>query len=179
VTASALTIVGRVRRPHGIRGELVVEATTDVPDAVFASGHRVFVGTRDGTLAPDGRTLTVEASRPFQEGWLVRFAGIADRTAAEGWRDRTLLVPRDELPPPGEGEVLLDALVGMRVTLVDGSPVGEVVDFYEVPQGLVLEVRHADGREGTALIPFIDAIVTAVDVERRVVTIDPPDGLLE
>ena len=178
MTAPALTIVGRVRRPHGIRGELVVEATTDAPDAVFASGRRVFVGARDGTPAPDGRTLTVETCRPFQEGWLVRFAGISDRTAAETWRDRTLLVPREELPPPEEGEVLLDDLVGMQVALVDGTPVGEVVDFYELPQGLMLEVRRAGGEE-VALIPFIDAIVTEVDAELGVVTIDPPDGLLE
>jgi len=96
VAAPELTIVGRVRRAHGIHGELVIEPLTDVPDAVFAAGRRVFAGTVDGDPAPDGRALVVEESRPFKGGgWIVAFDGIADRNEAERWRERYVLAPNE------------------------------------------------------------------------------------
>src|SRR5438046_1164975 len=84
--------IRRGRRAHGIHGELVMEPLTDVPDAVFAPGRRVFAGTVDGAPAPDGRALIVEESRPFKGGgWIIAFHGIADRNEAERWRERYVL----------------------------------------------------------------------------------------
>ena len=98
MTSPAFIIVGRVRKAHGIRGEVVVEPITDVPDAIFASGHRVFAGTASGDIAPNRAQLHVESSRPFSDGYLIAFAEVPDRNAAETWRGRYLLVPADELP---------------------------------------------------------------------------------
>jgi len=174
-----LLAVGRVRRAHGIRGEVVVEALTDEPGAVFAPGRRVFAGTTSGKPARDELQLHVEHASPFKGGFIVRFREIIDRSAAETWRDRYLLVPSSELPPPDEDEVYLHDLPGMQVVRTTGEPVGEVVEVYELPQGLVLELRHAPPREGTVLIPFDEHTVTAVDPDARVITIDPLDGLLD
>ena len=93
-------MIGRVRRAHGIRGELVVETLTDAPDAIFAPGRRVFAGTREGDLSPDRRELRVLRSSPFKGGLIVAFEGIDDRTTAEQWRDRHLLVPDDRSERP-------------------------------------------------------------------------------
>ena len=115
MAAPELTIVGRVRRAHGIHGELVIEPLTDVPDAVFAPGRRVFAGTADGDPSPDGRTLVVEESRPFKGGgWIVAFGGIADRNEAERWRQRYVLAPKSELTPVAAHEVYLHDLFGMH-----------------------------------------------------------------
>src|SRR5512147_2433231 len=103
-------IVGRVRRAHGIRGEVVVEIMTDAPDAVFASGARLFGGTVDGDLRPNAPQLHVAASRPFKEALLVAFDEIEDRNAADLWRDRYLLVPVNELEPLGDDEIFLHDL---------------------------------------------------------------------
>ena len=65
MTQPEYAIIGRVRTAHGIRGELVVEPITDAPDAVFASGRRVFAGTVAGDLARGAPTLTVGRARPF------------------------------------------------------------------------------------------------------------------
>jgi len=178
VTAPDLTIVGRVRRAHGIHGELVIEPLTDAPDAVFAAGRRVFAGTADGNPAPDKRELVVEESRPFKGGgWIVAFVGIADRNEAERWRERYLLAPVAELEPLAEGEVYLHDLPGLRVVL-DGSGelVGEVTDVYELPHGVMLDVRRENG---SVLIPFRPEVVTKVDIGERRLVIAPPDGLLE
>jgi 16S rRNA processing protein RimM len=178
VAAPELTLVGRVRRAHGIHGELVIEPLTDVPDAVFAPGRRVFAGTTDGDPAPDGRTLVVEESRPFKGGgWIVAFDGIADRTEAERWRERYVLARKDELTPVAEHEVYLHDLLGLSVVRAGSlEPVGDVIDVYELPQGIMLDVRRP---KGTVLIPFRPEVVTQVDVAGRRLIIDPPEGLIE
>ena len=178
MAAPALTIVGRVRRAHGIRGELVIEPLTDAPDAVFAPGRRVFAGTVDGDPAPDRRELIVEESRPFKGGgWIVAFAGLDDRNAAELWRQRYLLAPVDELEPAAEDEVYVHDLLGMTVVHANSlEEVGEVTDVYEVPQGLMLDVKRPSG---SVLIPFRSEVVTGIDHALRRLLIDPPEGLLD
>ena len=171
-----LITVGRIRRPHGIRGEVVVDLLTDAPDVLFASGRRVLVGGASGRPDPAGAILNIETSRPFKDSWLIKAREIADRNAAELWRDRYLLLPQDELPPPGDDELYIHDLIGMRVQEVSGAPVGTVSEVYELPQGLMLEIA---GERHGALIPFSDEVVTAVDAAERVITIDPPLGLLE
>jgi 16S rRNA processing protein RimM len=177
VTSPGYAIVGRVRNAHGIRGELVVEAITDAPDAVFASGRRVYAGTVDGELARGAPTLTVGVARPFKEGWIVAFDEIRDRNAAELWRERYLLLPLGELTPPAEDEVYYHELIGMRVERADGALVGQVEGIYELPQGLMLEVRPP-GRP-TVILPYRPEVVTGVDVARKIVTVDPPEGMLD
>ena len=169
--------VGRVRRAHGIRGELVVELLTDEPDAIFASGRRVFAGDRRGDLARDAQELRVLRATPFKGGLIVAFEGIPDKTAADTWRDRYLLVPASEVSPPGEDELFIHELVGMRVVRTSGEDVGEIVEVFELPQGLVVDVRRPNG--ATVMLPFDDNTVTSMDPEARVVTVDPVEGLLD
>ena len=175
-TREDLVIVGRVRRPHGVRGEVLIELLTDEPDAVYASGRRVFGGTAEGPMDDEAPALTVVETRPFKDGLLVRFEEIPDRTQAELWNGRLLLVPEDELTPLDEGEVYQHELKGMTVELSSGEVVGTVADVFEVPQGLLLDVAR---ERGSVLVPFSGEIILEVDRNRRVVRIDPPVGLLE
>lgn len=174
--------VARVRRPHGVRGELAVEALTDEPDAILAPGRRVFQGTHEGGLWLDPKTgapreLHVTGLRPVKDGWLLTLAEIADRTEAERWNGRQLLVPVGELSEPDEGEVFAHELVGM--TLVDatnGETLGEVIEFYDLPQGLLLEFR---GPRGVHSVPFVEEFVEVVDRAARRISVRLPDGLIE
>lgn len=173
-------IVGRVRKAHGIRGEVVVEPITDAPDAIFASGHRVFAGTANGDVAASRTELHVQSSRPFNDGLLVAFDELPDRNVAETWRGRYLLLPATEVPPPSDDEVYVHELAGMRVQLESGETVGEVEGTYELPQGLALEVRLAPPREGeTVLLLYDERTIASVDREARVIVVTPPEGLLE
>jgi 16S rRNA processing protein RimM len=176
----AFIIVGRVRKAHGIRGEVVVEVITDAPDAVFASGRRVFAGTAAGDLAPNRLELHIGSARPFNEGLLIGFAEVPDRNAAETWRGRYLLLPAEELPAPDEEEVYVHDLIGMRVTLPDGQAVGLVEEIYELPQGLAIDVRRAAPREkDTVMLPYDERTIASVDKAERVIVVTPPEGLLE
>lgn len=178
--APEFLIVGRVRKAHGIRGEVVVELLTDEPDAIFASGRRVFAGNAVGDLSRDRQELHVRSTRPFNEGLLVVFAEIPDRNSAELWRGRYLLAPADEVPAPDEDEVYIHDLIGMRVDLEDGATIGTVEEVYELPLGLAVDVRRVAPREGeTILLPWDDRTVASIDREARVIVVTPPDGLLE
>ena len=180
MTPPAFIIVGRVRKAHGIRGELAVEVITDAPDAIFASGHRVFAGTATGDLAPSRQELHVQSVRAFNDGLLVGFDEVPDRNAAELWRNRYLLLPADELPPPDDSEVYRHDLLGMRVELPSEEIIGTVEELYDLPQGLALDVRRAEPRASeTVLILYDEHTIASVDKERRVIVITPPDGLLE
>jgi 16S rRNA processing protein RimM len=180
MTRPEFIIVGRVRKAHGIRGEVVVEVITDEPDAVFASGRRVFAGTATGDLSGNRLELHIGSARPFNDGLLVGFAEVPDRNAAETWRGRYLLLPANELPAPSENEVYLHDLVGMRVELSDGQPVGTVEEIYELPQGLAIDVRRAAPRDTeTVMLPYDERTVASVDKAERVIVVTPPEGLLE
>jgi 16S rRNA processing protein RimM len=170
-------IVGRARKAHGIRGELVVEPITDSPDAIFAPGRRVLAGTVRGDLAPDARELHIDRTSRFKEGLFVAFREIGDRTTAEQWRNRFFLVPRAEVAAPDAGQVYVHELLGMVVRLESGELLGEVADVYELPQGLAIDVRRA-GRGDTVLLLYEQSVLSS-DRESRVVTVTVPDGLLD
>ena len=167
-------IVGRTRKVHGLKGEIVVELMTDDPDQVFEAGRRVFIGDARG--APQSNPVELLEVRGFREDILVKFAGIDDRTGAERISGRLLFVPSTDLTPPGEDEIYVHDLLGMRVERMTGDVVGTVIDIHELPQGLALEV----GREGgsSVIIPY-DRVVTSVDRDAKSLRIDPPEGLID
>ncbi len=164
--------VGRIGRPHGIRGEVVVGVRTDEPELRFAVGSRLDTD-RDG-VGP----LTVKAMR-WQSGELiVRFGGIRDRTAATGLRGTWLSVDSGTLAAPEDPDEFRDhELIGLSVRTVGGTVVGVVTDVLHHGQDL-LAVSPAGGAGEEILVPFVKAIVTDVDVAAGVLVIDPPPGLL-
>jgi 16S rRNA processing protein RimM len=177
VSAPELVIVGRLRKSHGLRGEILVEPITDAPAEVFSAGRRLFAGDAEGNPLPDPPELIVRESRPHAKGLLlVRFEELRDRDDASRWTNRYLFSPAAELSPPAEGEVYQHELAGMQVVLESGEVVGTVSDVYELPQGLAIDVRRA---AGTVLIPFNDAFIHEVRRSERTVVIAPPPGLLD
>lgn len=177
MTAPEWVIVGRVRKVHGLQGELVVEPITDRPDAYFASGRRVFAGTHSGAVSRDRRELVVRAATPFKGGLIVKFAGIDSREEAEKWRARFFLVPGEEASPLEADEIFIHDLYGMRVELADGAPLGVVEAVYELPQGLGLDVKRDAG--GTIIVPWRDEVIAKVDREARRLVVELPEGLLD
>ena len=177
-------IVGLIRKAQGIRGEVIVEPLTDKPDVVFASGSRVFAGDSEGDLSiardvrgEEERTiLTIESSRPFKKGLIVQFQELSDRDSAELWRGRYLLAPFSELPPRGDDEVYLHDLIGMKVQTITGESRGTVTTFYEVPQGIMLDV---DTGRGSVLIPYRPEIIAKADLDARVLVVDDTLGFFE
>ncbi len=172
----ALAIVGLIRNAQGIRGEVVVEPLTDAPDAVFASGRRVFLGDASGNVKDRAKTLVVDGVRPFKGGLMIKFDTVADRNEAELLRGRYLLAPVEELEPLGQDEVYLHDLLGMKVELDSGQVIGEVTACYELPQGLTLDVKTA---KGSVLVPYRPEVIERTDIDDRVVVVKAGVGMFE
>ncbi len=176
MTPDALAIVGLIRNAQGIRGEVVVEPLTDAPDAVFASGRRVFVGDASGKIGDKRETLVVDSARPFKGGFMIKFDTVADRNEAELLRGRYLLAPFEELDPLDEDEVYLHDLIGMKVELTSGQSIGEVTAYYELPQGLTLDVKTS---KGSVLVPYRPEVIDRTDTERRTVVVKAEVGMFD
>jgi 16S rRNA processing protein RimM len=177
LTAPEYVIVGRIRRAHGVRGEVAVELITDEPDAIFASGLRVYAGNEHGVPDRDAATgafvtLHMTGVRPFQEGALVTFVEITDRTVAQRWHGRYLVVPFEELPLPEDGAIYLHELAGMTVLNSGGGESGTIRAYYQLPQGIVLEI---DTPSGPRDIPFNEEFVSNIDRVARTMVIRPPE----
>jgi 16S rRNA processing protein RimM len=160
-------VVGRVGRPHGIRGELTVQVHTDDPDLRFAPGS--VLATEPAERGP----LTIRSSRWHSGRLLVTFDGCADRSSAEELRGTVLVVDSDDAGPAGPEEFWDHDLVGLSVVTVGGEPVGEVTDVLHHGQDLLVVGPRQ------ILVPFVAAIVPEVDVGAGRVLIDPPPGLLD
>jgi 16S rRNA processing protein RimM len=169
-------VVGRIGRPHGIRGELTVQVHTDDPDLRFAAGS--VLATEPAARGP----LTVSSSRWHSGRLLVSFDGCADRTSAEGLRGTLLVIDSAEAGPAAGPEEFHDyQLIGLDVVTVAGEPVGAVTDVLHQGQDLLVVRPGPGGGAATAeiLVPFVAAIVPEVDVTAGRLVIDPPPGLLD
>lgn len=166
-----LVLVGRIARPRGLRGELVVNPSTDFPETRFAPGRRVFVKTGD-----DVRTLTI-ASFWLQQGRpIIGVEGVESLTAAEPLAGAELRVPTSELEPLPTGTFYHHDLIGCVVTKAGGQRIGAVVavDGDAEASRLVVQTPRGD-----VMIPLVAPICVAIDVAARKITIEPPPGLID
>jgi len=202
-------VVGRITRPHGVRGEVSVEVHTDEPERRFA------VGSVLATDPAEAGPLTVASARWHTGRLLVGFTGITDRNLAEGLRGIWLTLDSAQAGSSDDPDEFHDhELIGLTVVTVSGEPVGRVTDVRHFGQDLLVieadrpaesdrpakpgSARSGDRRPGAPgvvprgsaaggrppgpaplLVPFVAAIVPEVDVAAGRLVIDPPPGLLE
>ncbi|MBM3672786.1 MAG: 16S rRNA processing protein RimM [Actinobacteria bacterium] len=146
--------VGRIGRPHGLKGEVTVMLVTDRHERLD-DGAQLFA---------DERTLTVEHARPQRDGWVVRFQGVTTREGAEALRG--LILTAD--PIDAGDDPWVHDLIGCEVSDVSGRALGSVTAVEANPAHDLLVL------EGGALVPM----PFVVEHEPGRVVIDPPEGLL-
>ena len=159
--------VGRIGAAHGTRGEVRLWSFTADPMAIKDYGA---LATEDGT-----RTFTIETLRPAKDFLVARFAGIADRTAAEQLCNLDLYIDRDRLPPADADEFYHADLIGLAVVSGDGRALGSVVALHNFGASDLIEVRPTVGNT-TVMLPFTEAVVPVVDVAGGRIVVDPPAG---
>ena len=166
--------VGRLRKPHGLKGEFAVFPLTDDAAAIFAAGRKLVRLGLSGEVV--GEPVEIERSRPFHREWLLKFRGLESRDQMETWRGQFLGAPAEQLRPPAQGEVYVHELEGFAVRQEDGTALGLVTALYDLPSGLTLEVQ---GPRREFLLPFRKEFVQQVDREGRALVVTVPEGLLE
>jgi len=167
-------VVGRISRPHGVRGELAVDVRTDDPELRLASGAVLL--TEPAAAGP----LTVTRARWHSGRLLVTFAGVDDRDAADELRGVLLLVDSAELEEISDPDEFRDhQLIGLSVIAPGGEPVGKVTDVLHYGQDLLVVAGQGERAGAEIMIPFVSAIVPVVDLAAGQLHIDPPPGLLD
>ncbi|MEU3633284.1 ribosome maturation factor RimM [Streptomyces fradiae] len=165
-------VVARIGRAHGIKGEVTVEVRTDEPEVRLAPG--AVLATDPASAGP----LTIETGRVHSGRLLLRFAGVRDRNAAEALRNTLLIADVDPDERPEEPDEYYDhQLVDLDVVLADGTEVGRITEVSHLPYQDLFVVERADGTE--VLIPFVEEIVTEVDLDAQRAVIVPPPGLID
>lgn len=165
-----MVLVGRIARPHGIRGEVVIDPSTDFPEERFAEGATVFA-QRGATVSP----MIVAASRMHAGRPIVRFDATASMDEAETLRGLELRVPESALGELPDNAWYHHQLLGSTVRTKDGQEVGTVTAIAGPAERSILVI---DGRGGETLVPLVAAFC-AVNVAAKEIVIDPPEGLLE
>jgi 16S rRNA processing protein RimM len=166
-------VVGRVGRPHGLRGDVIVEVRTDDPGQRFAVGS--VLATEPAAPGP----LTVVAARWHSGRLLVRFAGFDDRSAAAALTGILLVVDSAQLAAPDPEEFYDHQLIGLAVMTTAGDQVGVVSDVLHHGQDLLVIEGGTERSGAQILVPFVAALVPEVDVTAGRIVIDPPGGLLD
>lgn len=167
--------VGRLTKAHGLKGALKLELFTDDPEHRFAPGSIFTLQVPTGSPW-HGKTLTLTELRWYNASAVGFFEGVPDRTAAESLVKAILWVDQDPAESPAEDDAWYDhQLVGLNVVR-DGETVGTVARVDHFPAQDLLIVKTSDGE---VMVPFVKAIVPAVDIEAGIVTVTPPPGLFE
>jgi 16S rRNA processing protein RimM len=164
-------VVGRVAKPHGVHGDILVKVLTDFPERL-ADGVRFGIGDDD----PPSQFHEAHRVRYHKGRWLISVDGIRDREGVDQWRGKLLFLPEqslDELPP---GYYYEHHLVGLVCRSAAGEEFGKVVGIDTETQQTRLLVRR-ERREFQ--VPYVPEIVREVDLEAGVMILDPPKGLLD
>ncbi|MFJ3661337.1 ribosome maturation factor RimM [Streptomyces sp. NPDC090119] len=165
-------VVARIGRAHGIKGEVTVEVRTDEPESRLAPG--AVLATDPASVGP----LTIATGRVHSGRLLLRFEGFGDRTAAETLRNTLLIADVDpEETPDDEDEYYDHQLIDLDVVTEDGTEVGRITEISHLPSQDLFIVERPDGSE--VLIPFVEEIVSEIDLDEQKAVITPPPGLID
>lgn len=158
--------IGRVAAPIGIRGEVKVEVLTEFPERF----------RRTGEVYIDEIPYRVVRSRRHGRQVILKLAGIETIEAAERLRGRLVEIPTEHAVPLPPGRYYHYQIIGLSVVTTDGRQLGQIVQILSTGANDVYIVRQ-DRRE--ILIPAIGAVVKRVDLEKKIVVVEPIPGLLE
>lgn len=161
--------VGFIRRPHGVRGELIMDIHTDFPERLRA-GAKVFLGE-------EHKPAKLASARPHGTSLLVAFQGLDTPEKAGALRNKWVYVPAANRPPLPDGKIYRHQALGLRVVTDDGRELGSLVDIFETGANNVYVVKTAEEKE--ILLPVIPEVVLGIDLEQGEIKVHLLDGLLE
>lgn len=162
-------VVGKLRRPHGLHGEILMDIYTDFPERI-RPGAFLYAG-------PQRQSLEVRSVREHQPAMLVTFKGFADRDAAAELRNLLVYVRTAERPALPEGEFYHHQLIGMNVLEENDNLLGTVKEILQTGANDILVVQTPEARE--VLIPLIDEVVVDISPEQREIRVHLMPGLID
>jgi 16S rRNA processing protein RimM len=166
--APAFLLVGILRRPHGVKGEVLMSVATDFPERL-TPGTTLYMGAKH-------QPVTIANVRGHNKGLIVTFEEFGSREDLDQLRNQELMVRADDRPALPNGEYYLHQLIGLQAVSDEGQDLGIVAEWIETGANGVFVVRLEDG--GETLIPDIPDVVVGIDLEAGQMTIHLIPGLL-
>jgi 16S rRNA processing protein RimM len=165
--------LGVIRKPHGIRGEVSVEPWTDSFERFEELSKVILVSPDESTT----REATIESARAHGDRALLKFAGITTPEDVDALKQWTIEIPEEKARKRKTNEFFLHDLVGLQLVDKDGRDRGETIEAYEGGGGVLLSVRRPDGK--TYDVPFAETICLEIDLKRKRILVDLPEGIDE
>lgn len=163
-------IVGFLRRPHGVRGEIIMDVHTDFPERLRA-GTKVLVGE-------EHRPMTLASVRPHgPAGLLVSIRGVTTPEQAGQFRNTWVYVTAKDRPPLPNGKLYQHQVIGLRVVTDDGRDLGKLTEILATGANDVYVVTADDGKE--ILLPAIPDVILGYDLEAGKINVHLLEGLIE
>ena len=160
-------VIGFLRRPHGVNGEIVMDIHTDFPDRI-KSGKKILIGEKH-------QPHTLDTVRPHADGLLVSLRGVNTPEDAGKFRNQWVYVKASEVPPLPEGQHYKYEMIGLDVIDDNGTSLGKLVEILETGANDVYIVRDDSGKE--ILLPAIPAVILNLDMDQRTLKVHLLEGL--
>ncbi|HEX7066259.1 MAG TPA: ribosome maturation factor RimM [Bacillales bacterium] len=166
--------VGKITKPHGLKGEVRVFGHTDFPDERFSVGNTLYLDQGKGEdLIP----LVIASRRKHKQFELLTFEGYHHINDVEKWNGAALKVPEDQLFSLEDDEFYYHEIIGCLVITEEGEELGKIKDIISTGANDVWTVKGHHGKE--ILIPYIEDVVKEIDIDKKIVKIHVMEGLLE
>ena len=169
--ARQLYAAGKLIGCFGIKGLLKLQPVTRSPER-FSTLRSAYVGSSsESTTAYEIESIELRKGRSL----VAKFAAIDDRTAAEGLVGQYLFVDEEQKIRPGRGSYFVDDVIGCEVRGADGKLIGVVTEVYQLSGHDLWEVQTGSTK---AMIPAVKEFIRHVDLEKRIITVELPEGLI-
>ncbi len=152
----AFLVVGKLRHPHGVRGEILMDVITDFPERL-QPGVVIYVGENQ-------RPLRIRSRRPHRQALLLSFDEYSTPESVGELRNELVFVPTHDRPELPEGEYYHHQLLGLQVISDDGQDLGKVIEIMDTPANDIYVVRSPTGQE--RLLPAIEDVVQEIDLHK-------------
>ncbi len=160
-------VIGFLRRPHGVNGEIIMDIHTDFPERI-KSGRKVLIGEKH-------QPHTLDTVRERNDGLLISLRGVDTPEEAGKFRNQWVYVKASEVPPLPEGQVYKYELVGLDVIDDNGNALGKLAEILETGANDVYVVKNEEGKE--ILLPAIPPVILNIDMKQRVMKVHLLEGL--
>ncbi|MFP4497727.1 MAG: ribosome maturation factor RimM [Vulcanimicrobiota bacterium] len=168
--------IGRILKPHGIKGELKAEILDEYKDSIQLLAEIIVAKSKDD---PHNLFIAkIENMRFHKNHVLFMFEGLNNPEDAAGFRNWHLLVPESLTPPLEEDEFYVSDLMGAKVEIKDGDYIGDIVSILPGGHHDLYEVRNFKTGK-VNMIPAMKNFIESIDLEQRKMIIKPIEGLIE
>ena len=161
----AFLLVGKLRRPHGLKGEMKLEVITDQPQ-VFRAEAKVYLG---GDFEP----MDIAQVRGHHPLLIISFHGVTSRDQVDRLRNRGLYMKAEDLPPVSETDFNNSQLIGITVEDESGQILGRLAEILKTGANDVFIVKPEDGKE--LLLPAINSVILNLDIANKKIVVRPPE----